>query len=109
MACSGNHWTQTNDKHLKKLFLIMDINEIADIFKRTPHAIKCRLIKLNLTDDGNFIKKELLELEKIEINNNNIPRRNGIEMLSEIISKHFLKLEAKINELNKRSLNDIDE
>ena len=107
MACSGNIWTQTEDKHLKKLFLIMDTNEIADIFKRTPYAIKCRLIKLNLIDDGNFIKKELLELEKIE--RNNIPRRNEIEMLSEIISKYFLKLETKINELNKKSLNDIDE
>ena len=85
----------------------MDTNEIADIFKRTPYAIKCRLIKLNLIDDGNFIKKELLELEKIE--RNNIPRRNEIEMLSEIISKYFLKLETKINELNKKSLNDIDE
>ena len=107
MACSGNIWTQTEDKHLKKLFLIMDTNEIADIFKRTPYAIKCRLIKLNLIDDGNFIKKELLELERIE--RNNIPRRNEIEMLSEIISKYFLKLETKINELNKKSLNDIDE
>ena len=81
----------------------MDTNEIAEIFKRTPYAIKCRLIKLNLIDDGNFIKKELLELEKIN------PGRNGIEMLSEIISKHFLKLEAKINELSKKSLNDLDE
>jgi hypothetical protein len=106
MANSGALWTTDEDEQLKTLYTKynMDILEIIRIHKRSTEAIRLRLIKHNLIKDENFIKAELVNLEKNKVANG--IHENGVFLLSEIISKHFSeinermdKLEAKLNTL----------
>jgi len=111
MANSGSFWTSEEDEQLKKLYTKynMDILEIAKIHKRSNGAIRSRLIKHKLIKDDNFIKTELVNLEK-----NKIP--NGIVLLSGIISKHFNEINQRIDNLelkikgliDKNELNGLD-
>ena len=112
MANSWALWTTDEDEQLKTFHTKynMDILEIAKIHKRSAEAIRLRLIKHNLIKDENFIKAELVNLEKNKRENG--IGENGFVLLSEIISKHFSEinkrmdsLEDKINSLN---LNGLD-
>jgi len=112
MANSWALWTTDEDEQLKTFHTKynMDISEIAKIHKRSTEAIRLRLIKHNLIKDENFIKAELVNLEKNKTADG--IRENGFVLLSEIISKHFSEinkrmdsLEDKINSLN---LNGLD-
>ena len=106
MQNSGKNWSNDEDTQLTNLFVKyhMDIAEIAKLHKRGVEAIRFRLIKLGLIEnESNFIKQELIELDK---DNNG---KNGTLLLTEIISKHFIEydkrinlLESKINELTKK-------
>jgi hypothetical protein len=116
MANSGALWTTDEDEQLKTFHTKynMDILEIAKIHKRSTEAIRLRLIKHNLIKDENFIKAELVNLEKNKVANG--IHENGFVLLSEIISKHFSeinermdKFEAKLNTLiDKNELNGLD-
>ena len=112
MANSWTLWTTDEDEQLKTFHTKynMDISEIAKIHKRSTEAIRLRLIKHNLIKDENFIKAELVNLEKNKTADG--ISENGFVLLSEIISKHFSEinkrmdsLEDKINSLN---LNGLD-
>ena len=106
MQNTGKNWTLDEDTQLTTFFVKykMDIQEIAKIHKRGLEGIRFRLIKLGLIEnESNFIKQELIELEK---DNNG---KNGMLLLTEIISKHFAEydqklslLEDKIVELTKK-------
>ena len=107
---AGARWNLEEDEQLKNLFLNhgMSIEEISKIHKRTVLAITQRLIKNKLIEDPNFIKTELLNLEKTNRGD------NAIVLLSEILSKHISEINEKLDlintKLNKFSiLDDIDE
>jgi hypothetical protein len=99
MANSGSLWTTDEDEQLKNLYTKynMDILEIAKIHKRSTEAIRLRLVKNGLIKDDNFIKTELVDLEKNKIASG--IRENGISLLSEILSKHFTEINEKIDNL----------
>ena len=99
MANSGSLWTSDEDEQVKIFYTKynMNISEIAKIHKRSTEAIRLRLIKHNLIKDGNFIKAEIVDLEKSKRANGIY--ENGIVLLSEIISKHFTEINQRIDNL----------
>ena len=113
---AGSHWNPEEDEQLKNLFSKygMSIQEISNIHKRTPEAIRLRLVKHNLIKDLNFVKTELIDLEKTKISDG--IRENGIVLLTEILSKHISKInerleriESKVNLLITSSLVNLEE
>jgi hypothetical protein len=91
----GAPWTKHEEDQLTKLFVKykMDIDEISSIHKRSPEAIRMRLVKLELITDINFIKTELMDMEK---NNRGI---SGLLLLTQIMSKHLEEHSARIDSL----------
>ena len=108
MANSGALWTTDEDEQLKSFHTKynMDILEISKIHKRTPEAIRLRLIKHNLIKDENFIRTELVNLEKNK-KANGMGGENGFVLLSEIISKHFVEINKRIDNLESK-INSLD-
>ena len=91
----GAQWTKHEEDQLTKLFVKykMDIDEISSIHKRSPEGIRMRLVKLELITDRNFIKTELMAMEK---NNRGI---SGLLLLTKIMSKHLEEHAARIDSL----------
>ena len=50
------YWTDDEDSQLKKLYQHMDINEIANIHKRSSYAIACRLLKIKVVNNIEDLK-----------------------------------------------------
>ena len=91
----GAPWTKTEEDQLTKLFVKykMDIDEISSIHKRSPEAIRMRLVKLELITDINFIKTELMAMEK------NNPAISSLLILTQIMSKHLDEHAGRIDSL----------
>ena len=101
-------WTTDEDERLNIFYTKynMSIPEIAKIHKRNDQSIHLRLIKNGLIKDPDFIKTEVLKLEKFN-RENGIANENQFSFLTQIISKHFLKLNKKIKLLD-QEINKFD-
>ena len=97
---AGSAWNAEEDEQLKNLFINygMPIQEISNIHKRTPEAIRQRLVKHELIKDINFLKTELVNLEKTKISEG--IRENGIVLLTEILSTHISKINEKLESID---------
>ena len=85
-------------KYIKKQ---LNLNELTNFWFDNPK------VWFNCTkEDDNFIKTELVNLEKNKIASG--IRENGISLLSEILSKHFTEINEKIHNLELK-LNNLNE